>query len=223
MRRVTLAGLALVGALLLAIPSAFAQSNRAAADPGISARSITIGGTLPADRSRLELRAHSGGDEGVLQLHQRPPRTGRQARHLRPPGRLQVLRRRLQPGQLRPARAEVRAGGQGLCHRRHARHRGEPGRAAVPQLVQGAARPRLDGCERLRQGLQEVPVDDRLAARLHRRRPALRARPREEAVREDRDPVSERQLRQGLPGRLQVRARRRRSPGRRSSARRRSR
>jgi branched-chain amino acid transport system substrate-binding protein len=47
MRRVSLAGLALVGALLLAIPSAFAKSDAAAADPGISARTITIGGTFP--------------------------------------------------------------------------------------------------------------------------------------------------------------------------------
>ena len=47
MRRVSLAGLALVGALLLAIPSAFAKSDVAAADPGISARTITIGGTFP--------------------------------------------------------------------------------------------------------------------------------------------------------------------------------
>jgi branched-chain amino acid transport system substrate-binding protein len=47
MRRVTLAGLALVGALLLAVPSAFAQSDLAAADPGITARSITIGGSFP--------------------------------------------------------------------------------------------------------------------------------------------------------------------------------
>jgi branched-chain amino acid transport system substrate-binding protein len=47
MRRVSLAGLALVGALLLAIPSAFAKSDAAAADPGITARTITIGGTFP--------------------------------------------------------------------------------------------------------------------------------------------------------------------------------
>jgi branched-chain amino acid transport system substrate-binding protein len=47
MRRVTLAGLALVGALLLAIPSAFAQSDLTAADPGITAGSITIGGSFP--------------------------------------------------------------------------------------------------------------------------------------------------------------------------------
>ncbi len=47
MRRVTLAGLALIGALLLAIPSAFAKSDLAAADPGITARSVVIGGSFP--------------------------------------------------------------------------------------------------------------------------------------------------------------------------------
>ena len=47
MRRVSLAGVALVGALLLAIPSAFAKSDLDAADPGITASSITIGGTFP--------------------------------------------------------------------------------------------------------------------------------------------------------------------------------
>ena len=47
MRRVSLAGLALVGALLLAIPSAFAKSDVVAADPGVTATSIKIGGTFP--------------------------------------------------------------------------------------------------------------------------------------------------------------------------------
>ena len=47
MRRVSLAGLVLVGALLLAIPSAFAKPDLAAAEPGITAKSITIGGTFP--------------------------------------------------------------------------------------------------------------------------------------------------------------------------------
>jgi len=47
MRRVLLAGLALIGALLLAIPSAFAKSDLVAADPGITAKSIKIGGTFP--------------------------------------------------------------------------------------------------------------------------------------------------------------------------------
>ena len=46
---------------------------------------------------------------------------------------------------------------------------------------------------------KEVPVDDRLAARLRRRGPPLRDRHQQEpSEREDRDPVPERQLRQGL-------------------------
>jgi branched-chain amino acid transport system substrate-binding protein len=47
MRRVSLAGLAVLGALLLAIPSAFAKSDVAAATPGVTARTITIGGSFP--------------------------------------------------------------------------------------------------------------------------------------------------------------------------------
>ena len=47
MRRVSLALLALVGALALAIPAAFAKADGTAADPGITARTITIGGTFP--------------------------------------------------------------------------------------------------------------------------------------------------------------------------------
>ena len=47
MRRVSLAGLALIGALLLAIPSAFAKSDVATATPGITSRTIVIGGSFP--------------------------------------------------------------------------------------------------------------------------------------------------------------------------------
>src|SRR5687768_8172526 len=47
MRRVLLAGLAVIGVVVLAIPAAFARPDTVAADPGISARTITIGGTYP--------------------------------------------------------------------------------------------------------------------------------------------------------------------------------
>ena len=50
MRRVSLAGVAIIGALLLAIPSAFAKADvtaATAATPGITSRSITIGGSFP--------------------------------------------------------------------------------------------------------------------------------------------------------------------------------
>jgi branched-chain amino acid transport system substrate-binding protein len=50
MRRLSLLGLALLGALALSIPGAFAQADAtrgAAADPGVTARGVTIGGTFP--------------------------------------------------------------------------------------------------------------------------------------------------------------------------------
>jgi branched-chain amino acid transport system substrate-binding protein len=50
MRRVSLVGLVLVGALILSLPAALAQADKGggtAAVPGISARTITIGGTFP--------------------------------------------------------------------------------------------------------------------------------------------------------------------------------
>jgi branched-chain amino acid transport system substrate-binding protein len=47
MRRVSLAGLAIIGVLLLAVPSAFAKSDVAAATPGITSKQIVIGGSFP--------------------------------------------------------------------------------------------------------------------------------------------------------------------------------
>ena len=47
MRRVSLFGLAVLGALLLAIPSAFARSDATAATPGITSGTIVIGGSFP--------------------------------------------------------------------------------------------------------------------------------------------------------------------------------
>ena len=47
MRRVSLAGLALLGALALAIPAAFAKADATAATPGITSKTIVIGGTFP--------------------------------------------------------------------------------------------------------------------------------------------------------------------------------
>ena len=154
MRRVTLAGAAIIGALLLAIPSAFAKTDLAAADPGITATDDHDRRHVPADRTGLELCADPGRDEGVLQLHQRPARSRQEARDRWSADRLEVLRRRLQPGQLGAAAAEARRAGQGLRRRRHARHRGQPGGAALPELAEGAARPRLDRRQRVRQGRQ---------------------------------------------------------------------
>ena len=52
MRRVTLAGLAALGALLLAIPSAFATVRSSLRQTrGVTAKSIKIGGTFPLTRA----------------------------------------------------------------------------------------------------------------------------------------------------------------------------
>ena len=47
MRRVSLAGLAVLGALVLAIPAAFAKADAGAATPGVTAKQIVIGGSFP--------------------------------------------------------------------------------------------------------------------------------------------------------------------------------
>ena len=47
MRRVSLAGVAVLGALALAIPAAFAKADATAATPGITSKTIVIGGTFP--------------------------------------------------------------------------------------------------------------------------------------------------------------------------------
>lgn len=47
MRRRATLGLALLGALALSVPAASARADGAAADPGVAARTITIGGTFP--------------------------------------------------------------------------------------------------------------------------------------------------------------------------------
>ncbi len=47
MRRVSLLGLALCGVLLVSIPGAFGAGGAAAADPGVTPKTIKIGGTFP--------------------------------------------------------------------------------------------------------------------------------------------------------------------------------
>ena len=210
MRRVSLAGLALVGALLLAIPSAFAKSDAAAADPGISARTITIGGTFPltgpassyapipaamkAYFSYINSRKGPDGKRGVF---------GRQIVFkyyddgYNPVNSVQLQRKLVQEDKVFAV-----VGTLGT----------EVNQAVQPYLnsSEGAARPRLHRRERVGHELQEVPLDDRLAAGLHRRGPPLRpGHPPQPPEREDRGPVPERQLREGLPGRLQVGARHR--------------
>ena len=73
---------------------------------------------------------------------------------------------------------------------------------------QDPAHPRLDRSELLGPPVQAVPVDERLAARLHRRGDRVRALDRpERPEREDRRVLPERRLREGLPQGPEDRAR----------------
>ncbi len=137
-----------------------------------------------ADRRRRDVPAHGPGGsvcadparhEGVLQLHQRPARARRQAWRHGPADRLEVLRRRLQPREHGSADAKARRGGQGLRDGRSARDRAQPRGPRVPEPGEGAAGARLDWRVVLGHAVHGVPVDDRVAARLHRRGPASTA------------------------------------------------
>ena len=156
MRRVSLAWAAIIGALLLAIPSAFAKTDLHRSGPGDHSPDDHDRRNVSAVRHGVELCADPGRDEGVLQLHQRQARSRQEARYRRPPDHLEVLRRRLQPGQLGAAAAQARRAGQGLRRRRHAGDRGQPGGAALPERAEGAARARLDRRQRVRQGTRQT-------------------------------------------------------------------
>ena len=65
--------------------------------------------------------------------------------------------------------ARARPAGQGLRDLQQPRHRAEPGDARLPERDQGAAALRRERRDHVRQGLQAVPVDDRLPAELPRR------------------------------------------------------
>ena len=154
---------------------------------------------VPAFGPCVAVRDDPGGDEGLLLVHQRPPRARRQARRLRPPDHLELQGRPVLAAERRAAHARPRRAGQRVRGRRLARHRGQPRDPAVPELEEGPAHARLDGRDDVGRGLEAVPVDDRLAARLPARGQVLRAGDRpQQPEREDRRHLPERRLRQGL-------------------------
>ena len=119
------------------------------------------------------------------------------------------------PAQTRSADEQAGPRGQDLRGRRLARHGAQPGDPPDPERAEDPADPRVHGRELLGPPVQAVPVDDRLAARLHRRGPRLRRVDHEErAEREDRGLLPERRLRQGLPARPEDRSRREEEPDR---------
>ena len=220
MRKLIVCGVGLVAALALTVPGAF---GGAAQTPGVTAKSITIGGTFPLTGPAASYAPIPLGMKAYFSYINARRATGRrrQARRDRPPDHLEVLRRRLQPGEHGAAHAEARRAGQGLRDGRPARH-GAGSRRSRAYLNQQKVPQALVSTGRVLLGhpVQGVPVDDRLAARLHRRGPPLRPAHQGELPREeDRDRLPERRLRQGLPLRLPrgarqaVRRRERRRPG----------
>ncbi len=121
MRKLIVCGVGLVAALALTVPGAF---GGATPDTRRHGQVDHDRRDVPAHRAGGVVRADSGRHEGVLQLHQRRVEGPDGKRGvLRSPDHLEVLRRRLQPRQHGPADAPARRAGQGLRHRRPARHR----------------------------------------------------------------------------------------------------
>ena len=71
MRKLIVCGVGLVAALVLTVPGAF---GGAAQTPGVTAKTITIGGTFPLTGTAAPYAPIVLGHEGVLQVHQRPQR-----------------------------------------------------------------------------------------------------------------------------------------------------
>ena len=205
MRKLIACGVALVAALALTVPGALGGAEQT---PGVTAKQIVIGGTFPltgpaaayapiplgmkAYFSHINARRGPDGKRGVM---------GRQIvwkyydDGYNPANTVQLTRKLVEEDKV-----FATVGQLGTEHNLAVR--------GVPEPGEGAAGARLDRCVVLGHAVQGVPVDDRLAAGLHRRGPYLRPAHQGEPQRqEDRDPLPERRLRQGLPVRPSGRAR----------------
>ena len=108
MRKLIVCGVGLVAALALTVPGAF---GGAAQTPGLTAKTVTIGGTFPLTGPAAAYAPIPVGMKAYFSyINARRPQ--RQARRERPPDHLEVLRRRLQPREHRPADAAARRAGQ---------------------------------------------------------------------------------------------------------------
>ena len=167
----------------------------AADTPGVTATEIKIGNTMPYSGP-----ASAYGVIGKIEtaffkmVNEQGGIAGRKINFI-------SLRRRLQPAQDGGAGAPAGRGGQGRVPVQHAGHADQLGDRAICEPEEGAASVRRHRRRQMGR-LQALPLDDGLAAELPDRSADLRQiHPEAEAGREDRDPVSERRFRQGLPGR----------------------
>ena len=77
MKKMVLVVLALGAALTVSLPGALARVQAPKADPGVTSRSITIGGTFPFSGPVVVVRADCTGNGDVLPLRQRAEGSGR--------------------------------------------------------------------------------------------------------------------------------------------------
>ena len=171
MRKLIACGVALVGALALTVPGAIGSAEQV---PGVTAKTITIGGTFPltgpaaayapipvgmrAYFSYINARKGPDGKRGVM---------GRQIvwkfydDAYNPANTVQLTRRLVEQDKVFATVGQLGTE-QNLAVR------------DVPEPAEGAADTRLDRRLVLGEPGQAVPVDDRLAAGLHRRGSDLR-------------------------------------------------
>ena len=100
MRRALFALGAAAITMAVLLPGAFGRTQ---ATPGVTATSITIGGTFPLSGPASSYAPIPVGMEAYFSYVNATQGPGRQARRLRPADRLEVLRRRVQPRQHRAA------------------------------------------------------------------------------------------------------------------------
>ena len=203
MKKLVLVLAAILAVALAAVPGAVARPDGAAADPGLTRGSITVGATLPlSGPASLYARIGTGMRAYFSYINARRARSDGKRGRLRPADRPQGLRRRLPGGPDRPADAARGRAGPRLRDARRARDREPAGHPRVHEPAQGPAALRLDRPQRVRPALPAEPVDDRLAAGLRPGgHPPRALRPREPPELAGRGAPPERRLRPGVRSR----------------------
>ena len=150
-----LAGVAIVAGI--AVTAAFGAHK---ADPGISASTITIGGTFPLTGPASLYKTIPAAEKAYFDyINDHGGVNGRKID-------FKIVDDGVRPLEDGAAHAAARRAGQGLRGLRQPRHRAEPRDLGLPEQAEGPARAARD--RRLVLGLlgEEVPVHDRLPAGL---------------------------------------------------------
>ena len=178
-------------ALLLALVLASTAGAATTADPGVTAKKILIGGTVPLSGEASAFGAVGPGAKAYFAyVNAKGGVHGRTIDY-------RFYDDSLRPRADRAADTEARRAGQGLRDLQLRRHREQQGDPAVPEPAQGAAALRRRRCA----GdvpAHALPVDDGLPPELRRRGRRLRAPSRQDPQGgEDRRPLPERRPREG--------------------------